>query len=100
MGIAVRYDSILPEFPNNLRIWFDGEENEIWDSANPYFVGEQSPQFIMRLVIELESMSAEKEYLLAVAREHIGFYEVEKGLKAARAKAYAEEMNYLESKVG
>ena len=100
MALCIRYDFVDPYIPDNLRIYFTGEDNEIWDSASPYFAGEQSPQFILRLSRELSALDAEREYLLAIAREHRGMDEIEKGLKSARDKVVSREMRYIESKGG
>ena len=100
MALHIRYDFVHPYIPENLRIHFTGEDKEIWDSIAPYFAGEQSPQFILRLSRELSALDAEREYLLDIAREHRGVDEIEKGLKSARDKAVSMEMRYIESKSG
>lgn len=98
MPIGIMYDFINPSIPENLRIYFKGEDGEIWDIVSPYFAGEQSPQFILRLSRELSALEAEREYLLAIAMEHRGGDEIEKGLKSARDKVVSREMRYIESK--
>jgi len=100
ISIIVRYDFVDKSFPTNLRLYFTGENDEIWDSACPYFAGEQSPQFILRLSRELSCLEAEREYLLKLARDSIGFQEVENGLKTTRDQAIENERRYLESKIG
>lgn len=45
-------------------------------------------------------MEAEREYLLKLARDSIGFQEVENGLKTTRDQAIENERRYLESKIG
>ena len=100
MSIGIMYDFVSPYIPENLRIYFTGEDNEIWDSVSPYFAGEQSPQFILRLSRELSCLEAEREYLLKLARDSIGFQEVENGLKTTRDQAIENERRYLESKIG
>lgn len=106
ISIIVRYDLVYKLFPTNLKLatnlklYFTGENDEMWDSACPYFAGEQSSQFILRLSRELSCLEAEMEYLLKLARDSIGFQEVENGLKTARNQAIENERRYLESEIG